>query len=77
MSKSTIPALPEGYADWLTQLKGDITQALQRVVLDVNAKLVPLYHRTAARFSSAKRPMAGAPRSLSAWVATSKMLFRI
>ncbi|NNA04924.1 PDDEXK nuclease domain-containing protein [Pseudomonas lundensis] len=45
MSKGTIPALPEGYADWLTQLKGDITQARQRAALAVNAELVQLYHR--------------------------------
>lgn len=30
MSKGTIPTLPEGYADWVTQLKGDITQPRQR-----------------------------------------------
>ena len=45
MSKGTTPALPEGYADWLTQLKGDITQARQRAALAVNAELVQLYHR--------------------------------
>jgi len=45
MSKGTIPALPEGYTDWLTQLKGDITQARQRAALAVNAELVQLYHR--------------------------------
>ena len=45
MSKGTITALPEGYADWLTQLKGDITQARQRAALAVNAELVQLYHR--------------------------------
>jgi len=45
MSKGAITALPEGYADWLTQLKGDITQARQRAALAVNAELVQLYHR--------------------------------
>ena len=45
MSKGTIPVLPEGYADWLTQLKGDITQARQRAALAVNTELVQLYHR--------------------------------
>lgn len=45
MNKGTIPALPEGYADWLTQLKGDITQAWLRAALAVNAELVQLYHR--------------------------------
>lgn len=45
MSKRTIPAQPEGYADWLTQLKGDITQARQRAALAVNAELVQLYRR--------------------------------
>ena len=45
MSKAMTPALPEGYADWLTQLKGDITQSRQRAALAVNAELVQLYHR--------------------------------
>lgn len=45
MSKGTTPALPEGYADWLTQLKGDIIQARQRAALAINAELVQLYHR--------------------------------
>ena len=45
MSPSRPPALPEGYAAWLTQLKGDITQARQRAALAVNAELVQLYHR--------------------------------
>lgn len=45
MSKGTISALPEGYADWLTQLKSDIAQARQRAALAVNAELVQLYHR--------------------------------
>ena len=38
-------ALPEGYADWLAQLKGQITQARQRAALAVNAELVQLYGR--------------------------------
>lgn len=45
MSTSRTLVLPEGYADWLTQLKGDITQARQRAALAVNAELVQLYHR--------------------------------
>ena len=48
MTKGTISALPEGYADWLTQLKGDIAQARQRAALAVNAELVQLYHRIGA-----------------------------
>lgn len=48
MSKETISALPEGYADWLTQLKVDIAQARQRAALAVNAELVQLYHRIGA-----------------------------
>nr|WP_262407260.1 PDDEXK nuclease domain-containing protein [Pseudomonas lactis] len=40
--------MPEGYADWLTQLKVDIAQARQRAVLAVNAELVQLYHRIGA-----------------------------
>lgn len=37
--------LPVGYADWLAQLKGQITQARQRASLAVNAELVQLYGR--------------------------------
>ncbi|RMO98213.1 hypothetical protein ALQ33_02739 [Pseudomonas syringae pv. philadelphi] len=44
MLKETISALPEDYADWLAQLKVDITQARQRAALAVNAELVHLYH---------------------------------
>ena len=38
-------ALPEDYADWLAQLKGQIAQARQRAALAVNAELVQLYGR--------------------------------
>jgi predicted nuclease of restriction endonuclease-like (RecB) superfamily len=38
-------ALPEGYADWLAQLKGQIAHARQRAALAVNAELVQLYGR--------------------------------
>ena len=48
MSKETISVLPEGYADWLIQLKSDITQARQRAALAVNAELVHLYQRVGA-----------------------------
>lgn len=48
MTKETISALPEGYADWLTQLKVDIAQSRQRAALAVNAELVQLYHRIGA-----------------------------
>ena len=41
----TIPAAPEGYADWLKQLKTDIARAQQRAALAVNAELVQLYRR--------------------------------
>lgn len=40
MSKETISVLPEGYVDWLAQLKVDIAQARQRAALAVNAELV-------------------------------------
>ena len=39
------PALPAGYADWLKQLKTDISRAQQRAALSVNAELVQLYGR--------------------------------
>jgi hypothetical protein len=45
VSKETISVLPEGYVDWLAQLKVDIAQARQRAALAVNAELVQLYHR--------------------------------
>ena len=32
-SAKPAPALPEGYADWLAQLKGQIAQARQRAAL--------------------------------------------
>ncbi len=43
--KISPPTLPEGYADWLKQLKSDITSAQQRAALAVNAELVQLYGR--------------------------------
>jgi predicted nuclease of restriction endonuclease-like (RecB) superfamily len=36
---------PEGYADWLKQLKTEIAHARQRAALAVNAELVQLYGR--------------------------------
>lgn len=42
----SIPMLPpEGYANWLQQLKASIFQARQRASLAVNAELVQLYGR--------------------------------
>jgi predicted nuclease of restriction endonuclease-like (RecB) superfamily len=38
-------AMPDDYADWLRQLKTDISSARQRAVLAVNAELVRLYGR--------------------------------
>jgi hypothetical protein len=35
--------LPEGYADWLAQIKGQIAQARQRAALALNAELVQLH----------------------------------
>ncbi len=46
MTASKTPLLPpEGYADWLAQLKGQIAHARQRAALAVNAELVQLYGR--------------------------------
>ena len=36
--------LPEGYADWLNQLKTDISHTQQKAVQSVNQALVQLYH---------------------------------
>jgi predicted nuclease of restriction endonuclease-like (RecB) superfamily len=44
-STKTPSALPEGYADWLTQLKTDITRSRQRAALAINTELVQLYGR--------------------------------
>lgn len=38
-------SVPEGYADWLKQLKTDIARAQQRAALSVNVELVQLYGR--------------------------------
>lgn len=46
MTPSTTPVpAPDGYADWLNQLKQDIAKAQQRAALAVNAELVLLYAR--------------------------------
>ncbi|MDO9012601.1 MAG: PDDEXK nuclease domain-containing protein [Gallionella sp.] len=45
ISTSLTLAVPEGYADWLKQLKTDIARAQQRAALSVNAELVQLYGR--------------------------------
>ena len=37
--------LPANYADWLAQLKTDISHARQRAALAVNSELVQLYGR--------------------------------
>ena len=44
-STSNPPALLDGYADWLKQLKADIARSQQRAALSVNAELVQLYAR--------------------------------
>lgn len=44
-AKLNVSAIPEGYADWLRQLKSDIARAQQRAALAVNAELVQLYGR--------------------------------
>ena len=38
-----LTSAPEGYADWLTELKGRIHNAQQRATLAVNRELVLLY----------------------------------
>jgi len=43
--KKSTSVLPEGYTDWLKQLKTDIARARQRAALAVNAELVLLYSR--------------------------------
>lgn len=47
-----IVGLPEGYSDWLAELKGNIAQARQRAALAVNAELVRLYHRIGCEIQS-------------------------
>jgi predicted nuclease of restriction endonuclease-like (RecB) superfamily len=46
--KSNNAVLPEGYADWLVQLKADIARTQQRAVLAVNTEMVRLYGRIGA-----------------------------
>lgn len=41
----TLPTAPDGYGDWLAQLKTEIGQRRQRAALAVNAELVGLYAR--------------------------------
>lgn len=40
-----ISPIPQGYGDWLIQLKADITQSRQRAALAVNSELIQLYGR--------------------------------
>jgi len=40
-----IPVVPDGYADWLKNLKTDIARAQKRAGLLANAELVQLYGR--------------------------------
>ncbi len=62
---------PEGYADWLADLKTRIHSAQQRAALAVNRELVLLSTgRLAATFWSGKATRAGAPRSSTAWRTT-------
>lgn len=43
--KPALPTPPEGYADWLAQLKTEIGQRRQRAALAVNVELIGLYAR--------------------------------
>ncbi|TAL87357.1 MAG: DUF1016 domain-containing protein [Rhodanobacter sp.] len=43
-----LPLLPDDYAAWLTQLKGQISVARRRAALAVNKHLIRLYHRIGA-----------------------------
>jgi len=40
-----LPSLPDDYAVWLSQLKGQISAARQRAALAVNEHLIRLYHQ--------------------------------
>ncbi|PPD47993.1 MAG: hypothetical protein CTY16_06320 [Methylobacter sp.] len=44
-SEDNALGLPTGYADWLAQLKSQITQARQRAAFAVNAELINLYRQ--------------------------------
>ena len=48
MSKSPSNVVPEGYSDWLSQLKADITRTQQKVVQTVNQELLQLYKQNVA-----------------------------
>lgn len=45
MINPALPTPPEGYADWLAQLKTEIVHRRQRAALAVNAELIGLYAR--------------------------------
>ena len=54
---------PEGYADWLADLKGRIHTAQQRATLAVNRELVLLYWQiSGATFWRGRPSRAGVPR---------------
>ncbi len=44
-SEDNALGLPTGYADWLAQLKSQITQARQRAAFAINAELINLYRQ--------------------------------
>jgi|GEM_PF-6746997 len=67
--------LPEGYADWLNQLKTDISHTQQKAVQTVNQALVQLYLRIGQYYSNNSSKV-GAQKSLSGWRVICVTLFR-
>jgi len=66
-----VPA-PEGYANWLGELKHRIHRAQQRAALAVNGELVLLYWQIGRDILQRQ---AGGPRSSSRWRTTSERPF--
>lgn len=63
-----VSAPPEGYADWLSELKGRIHAAQQRATLVVNRELLLLYWQIGRDILTRQAVQkAGEPRSSTAW----------
>ncbi len=58
---------PEGYADWLADLKSRIQSAQQRATLAVNRELVLLYWQICRDILARQAEQGGAPRSSIGW----------
>ena len=67
---------PEGYADWLAELKNRIHTAQQRATLAVNRELVLLYWQIGRDILTRQARQGRGPRSLTGWPTTCAPPFR-